>query len=626
MAGIPLAFPEVDMGEKILVVAEKKTLAEAVAKVLPGPPDFDWEQKGMTHNRVGKYTFVWLDGHAYEQAMPDHYLPDDVPKTSKGMKVWRMHDLPIIPKNWVLLPKESKQRRLDKLADLLKQCDVVWHLGDPDEEGQLLVDEALEYNRYAGPVKRILVNDYNETKVKQSIAAIRDNSDPLFRGWYKWGLARSRYDWMLGLNGTRAMTLRGRALGFDGLLPVGSVQTPLLYIVRERDRLIENFKPIPYFTLSAQLKHVGGAFRVNWRAQEDQMGLDESGRLTDAKVADELVKRLTGKPVKITDYAKKPKEKKAPLPLAMDELQMEAFSKYGYDGQTVLSAAQKLYETYKVTSYPRSTNRYLSEAQQAEAGAVMAAVFKLRPDLASLASDLDASRKSDAFNDKKMEGNPHHGIVPSIPESPQNPAGWSADERNIYDMIVRSYLAQFAAPYEYLATSIEVAIDGEKFTTSGTTPVSQGWKAIYTETDDEGKGGDDEEDSGKQTLPVMSNGDDAICEKCDLKSKKTSPPPRFDDKLLIDALKNVYKYVTDEASRKRLKDGDGIGTSATRAPMIADMKARGLIVPVKEGAAKLMTSQAARALIDALPLDVKDPAQAGVFKSSLDRVAKGELS
>jgi len=614
------------MEETILVVAEKKTLAEAVAKVLPGSPEFSWEQKGMTHNRVGKHTFVWLDGHAYEQAMPDHYLPDDVPKTPKGAKVWRMQDLPIVPGSWVLFPKEAKQRRLDKLAELLKQCDVVWHLGDPDEEGQLLVDEALEFNGYTGPVKRILVNDYNESKVKQSIAAIRDNSDPLFRGWYKWGLARSRYDWLLGLNGTRAMTLRGRQLGFDGLLPVGSVQTPLLYIVRERDRLIENFKPIPYFTIAAQLKHANGTFRANWKAQEDQLGLDESGRLTDAKVADELVKRLTGKPARITDYAKKPKEKKAPLPLAMDELQMEAFSKYGYDGQTVLAAAQKLYETYKVTSYPRSTNRYLSEAQHAEAGAVMSAVFQLRPDLASLASELDASRKSDAFDDKKMEGNPHHGIVPSIPESPQNPASWSEIERNIYDMVVRSYLAQFAAPYEYLATSIEVMVDGERFTTNGTTPVSQGWKAIYAESEEEDKGDDEAEDSGKQTLPVMAKGDDALCEKCDQKSKKTSPPPRFDDKLLIDALKNVYKYVIDEASRKRLKDGDGIGTSATRAPMIADMKERGLIVPVKEGSAKLMTSQAARALIDALPLDVKDPAQAGVFKSSLDRVSKGELS
>ena len=610
------------MPENILVVAEKKTLAEALAKVMPGTAEFNWEQKGLTYNRVANHWFVWLDGHAYEQAMPDFYLPDDVPRTDKGSKKWRKQDLPIIPTKWVMLPKETKQRRLDKLAELLKQCSMVYHLGDPDEEGQLLVDEALEFNRYTGPVKRILINDYNETKVKQALAKIRDNKEALFRGWHQWALARSRYDWLLGLNGTRAMTLRGRELGFDGVLPVGSVQTPLLYVVRERDRLIEEFKPIPYFTLSAQFKHANGSFRANWKAQEDLIGLDESGRLVDAVVAQELIKRLTGKPAKITDFTKKSKEQKAPLPLAMDELQMDAFSKYGYDGQTVLEAAQKLYEAYKVTSYPRSTNRYLSEAQHVEAPEVMNAIFKARPDLASLASSLDAKRKSDAFNDKKMEGNPHHGIVPSIPEIPVDISKWTEVERNLYDMVVRSYLAQFAAPYEYMATGIDVMVDGERFTAKGNVPVSQGWKAIYTEVEEDDKAGEDEDESSKQVLPMMAKNDDALCEKCEHKSKKTSPPPRFDDKLLIDAMKNIYKYVTDEASRKRLKDGDGIGTSATRAPMIADMKERELLIPLKPGSSKLMTSQAARALIDSLPFEVKDPAQAGVFKASLDRVSK----
>jgi len=609
----------------ILVVAEKKTLAEAVANVLPGTAEHNWDQKGITHNTVGKYVFVWLDGHAYEQAMPDYYLPSDVPKTAKGKKIWRKTDLPIIPSKWTLLPKESKLRRLDKLSELLKKCDVVWHLGDPDEEGQLLVDEALEFNGYKGTVKRILVNDYNKNKVQQAIDGIRDNNEPLFRGWHKWALARGRYDWLLGLNGTRAMTLRGRELGFDGLLPVGSVQTPLLYIIRERDRIIETFKSIPYYSLSARIRHANGTFLTHWKAQAEHSGLDESGRLIDLTIANDLVAQLTGKPVTIIDYTKQPKEKRAPLLLAMDELQMEAFSKYGYDGQTVLDAAQTLYEKYKVTSYPRSTNRYVSEAQHAEANTVIDAIFKVRPDLSGLATELDSSRKSDSFNDKKMEGNPHHGIVPAIPESTQNPATWSEAERNIYDLVVRSYLAQFAANYEYLATSIEVDIDNERFVTNGSTPVAQGWKIIYSEAEDDDHK-DNNEDIEQQTLPMMNIGDPASCEKCEYKSKKTSPPPRFDDKLITDALKNVYKYVTDEVSKKRLKEGDGIGTSATRAPMVLDMKERGLLIPAEKGKLKVMTSPEARALIDALPLEVKDPAQAGVFKSSLDRVSKGELS
>ncbi len=609
-----------------LWVAEKKSLAEAVAKVLPGKPESAWDQKGLSHNSVGNDVFIWLDGHAFEQAMPDHYLPDDVPKTGKGNKVWRQSDLPIIPKEWVIFPKAAKQRRLDKLEELLKTCAVVHHLGDPDEEGQVLVDEALQYYGYTGPVKRVCVNDYNESKVKQSLAGIRDNSEPLFRGWHKWGTARSRYDWLLGLNGTRAMTLRGRELGYDGgVLSVGSVQTPLLYIMRERDRAIEEFKAVPYFTISAKVQHANGTFNANWQAKEDQLGLNDANKLVDAAVAGDLVKRLTGKPAKITGYSKTAKEQKVPLPLGMDELQIDAFKKYGYDGAAVLAAGQTLYEVYKVMSYPRSTIRYLSEAQHAGAADVMAAVFKVRPDLAGLAAELDVSRKSEAFNDKKVEGTPHHGIVPSIPESAVNPAAWSEVERNVYELVVRSYLAQFAKPYEYLATGIEVMVDGEKFTAKGATPVAQGWKAIYAEVEAEEKPDDDEEGKG-QTLPMMAKGDDALCEKCEQKSKKTSPPKRFDDGMISEALRDVYKFVTDEKARNRLKkqeDGtSGIGTSATRSAIVADLKERALIVPLKEGSPKLMTSPAARALIDALPLDVKDPTTAGVFKAKLDRVAK----
>ncbi len=610
-----------------LWIAEKKSLAEAVAKVLPGWAEFDWEKKGLTHNRVGDQWFVWTDGHAFEQAMPDHYLPDTVPTTANGRKVWRKADLPIVPGEWVLFPKENKQARLSKMAELLREVDVVYHLGDPDEEGQVIVDEALAFYGNRKPVKRVLVNDYNETKVRQALANVRDNGEPMFRGWYRWGLARSRYDWLFGLNCTRAMTLRGRELGFDGLLPVGSVQTPLLYIVRERDRVIENFKPIPFFSLVAQLKHANGAFKATWKAKDDQAGLDESGRLIDAGIASALAARLTGKPATITNYSKSKKEQKPPLPLSMNELQIEAFTRHGYTGQQVLDAGQKLYETYKVATYPRSDNRYLSEEQHKEAPAILAAVFKLRPDLAGLAPIIDAGRKSEAFNNKKMEGTPHHGIVPTVPEIAVNMAAWTEIERNVYDLIVRSYLAQFAPAYEYMQTTVEADVDGERFAASGKTPVAPGWKAVFAEVEEAAEdqaGADDDE--GKQTLPPMAKGDAAQCLKCDQVSRKTTPPPRFDDKLLTEAMMNVYKFVTDEAARKRLKDGDGIGTTATRAGIIQDLKDRELIVPVKAGSKKLMTSTTARTLIDALPMDVKDPAQAGVFKGKLDRVAKGDLT
>ncbi len=610
-----------------LWVAEKKSLAEAVAKAL-GPAQSPWDSRGLTHNRVGENWFVWLDGHAFEQAMPDHYLPATVPTTSSGRKVWRKSDLPIVPVEWAILPKEGKRARLEKMAELLSEVDEVVHLGDPDEEGQVLVDEALMYYGNRKPVKRVLVNDYNETKVKQALAALRDNGEPLFRGWYRWGLARSHYDWLFGLNCTRAMTLRGRELGFGGVLPVGSVQTPLLYIVRERDRAIENFKSVPFYVLIARLRHSHGTFNATWRPKDDQRGLDESGRLVDVDVAAALATRLSGKPGTIVEYTKTKREQKPPLPLSMNELQIEGFKRYGYTGQQVLEAGQKLYESYKVTTYPRSDNRYLSEAQHREASTILAAVFKLRPDLVGLGPIVDPTRKSDAFDDKKMEGTPHHGIVPTVPEIPVNTQAWTEIERNVYDLVVRSYLAQFAAPFEYMQTSVDVDLDGERFAASGKTPVAQGWKAVFAEVEaEDGAGSDDgESEEGKQTLPAMAKGDFALCMKCDQVGRKTAPPPRFDDKLLLEATMNVYKYVTDEEARKRLRDGDGIGTTATRAGIIQELKDRELIVPLKAGSKKLMASATARTLIDALPMDVKEPAQAGLFKAKLDRVARNEIT
>ncbi|NWC90004.1 type IA DNA topoisomerase [Pseudomonas reactans] len=616
--------------QKILLVGEKKTLIEAVLNVLPGRNDED----ARTHIIRGNYHCVWLTGHAYEQAMPDHYLPDDLPKTSKGNKVWRSQDLPIIPHQWVLVPKDARRPTLAKLKEFLKVCDVIYHIGDPDQEGQLLVDEALQFHgvdvfRTTNPIQRVLINDYNRSKVEQALANLRNNHEEMFQGWHRWALARGRYDWLLGLNATRAMTLRGRELGYDATLPVGSVQTPLQFIMREQERKIESFVPQTYFKLKAQIQHANGLFAARWKPAEGQEGIVD-GRLMDADRAKDIAERVKDKFAAIELYQVEPKDQQPPLPLAMDELQMEAFSLYGHTGSQVMEAAQQLYEAYKVATYPRSDVRYLSEAQHQGAPEIIESVLDIRPDLAHLRDKIDPARKSGAFDDKKMvnskgEPTPHHGIVPTIPENPVTPSQWTEIERNVYDLIVRSYLAQFAGPYQYLKTNIEVLVEGEVFAASGSTPVEAGWKDVFTTADD-AEPSDDADDDDKQMLPTMAEGDSAYCKGCEAKAAKTSPPPYFDDRLLIAAMKNVHKYVSDPVSRARLKEGDGIGTTATRAPMIKEMKDRQVIIPLKAGSRKLRTSDQTRAVIDALPLEVKDPAQAGVFKSMLDQVATGEVS
>ncbi|KWE97905.1 DNA topoisomerase [Burkholderia ubonensis] len=613
---------------KRLIIGEKASIVASVVAVLSGTPF----KKGPV-TQVGDDYLVPLAGHALEQAMPDEYLPDDLPTNANGNKLWRASDLPIIPgpADWILHPKAKMQANISAIESLLKEVDEVVHLGDPDAEGQLIVDELLEFFGNTKPVRRLLINDPHEKKVREALANLRDNNEPQFRAWHMWAKARSRYDWLFGLNFTRAATLRAQELGYDGgPLTVGSVQTPLLKLVVDRDRAIENFKPIPFYALVATVDHENGTFQANWKPNDDQAGLDDAGRLVDGDVAKGLVARLSGKVGAVVEYERADRKTAPPLPLALNELTIAGVRQFGYTGAQVLEAAQTLYEKYKVTSYPRTENRFLSEVQHQDAPVILAAVAKNVPDLAPLIEDADPSIKSKAFNDKKMEGNPHYGLVPT--ERVADLSALTEIERNVYQLIVRSYIAMFYPHAVDSETKIELTIDGERFATSGKTPVSPGWRAIYKSDDDEPA--NTQADGDKQILPLMQRGDAAACRVCEALSRKTSAPERYDEALLLAAMKNLYKFVDDAAAKERLKpqggDDDGalagIGTPATRAAIIAEARERGLLQPYKTSKTKLQSSEAARGLIDALPGVVKDPVMAGLFKLSLDAVASGEMT
>lgn len=619
-----------------LFIAEKPSLAEAVWSVLPGTP----ERNGVA-TRVGSDWFVPLAGHILEQAMPDEYLPDDVPRTKSGAKQWRAQDLPIVPTTWIMHPRasgetedererdrKSNEAKLVKIASLLKQVDQVVHLGDPDEEGQLLVDEVLLHLGNTRPVMRLLVNDYNETKVRESLANLRSNDEPTFRAWSIWALTRSRYDWVFGLNGTRAATIRARELGYGEPLSVGRVQTPTLRLVVERDRQIENFKAVPYFSLSATFQHDNGQFTARWRASDDQPGLDDAGRLVDVQQATALVARVKGAPAAINGYEKKERKERPPLPTSMNELMIAACSRFGCTADEVLEAAQKLYAPpLKLTSYPRTEVRHLSEAQLGAAHGVMEAIRRNLPAVASLIDRADMSATaSQAFDDEKMQGKEHHGIVPT--EGTADLSSLTELERGIYDMIVRSYLAQFFPEATFLQTKIEVACARELFVASGRTPVSAGWREVYAPPEEPGTttAAEADADDEGQTMPAMAKGDAAHCVSCDATSRETKPPGRFDESSLIAAMVDLHKYTTDETAKKRLKEGKGIGTSATRAGIIKELRRRGLLAPHKGSKTRIESTQAGRVLIDALPAAVSDPTMAGQFQIALDAIATGEMS
>lgn len=590
-----------------LFIAEKPSLAAAIAAQLPGTAS-----KTRTHIEVGNDIVTWCVGHILEQYMPEDYDPT--------LKQWRAESLPIQPEEWKLKVKDGMQGQVKAIGDLLKKADLVVNAGDPDREGQLLVDEVLLYLGNRKPVKRVLVSDYNETPVCKALANLQDNNAQQFKGWYDSALARSRFDWLFGLNLTRAYTLAARQKGYDGVLSVGRVQTPTLGLVVARDFAIENFKPIPFYRLTANVQHVNGTFMANWRAKSDQTGLDSEGRLIDAVIAQSLAARLTGKNASIVKYEKKPANEHAPLPFSLSILQMAANDRYGFTAQQVLDICQALYETHKLTTYPRTDCNYLSEAQHADAGSIIAVVTGNMPELAAVAKKADISRKSPAFNDSKVTA--HHAIVPTSRR--MDVAALKPDERKVYDMIARAYLAQFFPPSQFLKTDIEVSIDGEKFTAKGKTPVSAGWREIYAQPEQDSDNADEDDD--KQALPAMNQGDSAQCKQCTANNRKTTPPQRFTEKLLLAAMVDIHKYVDDPAAKARLKEGQGIGTEATRASIIEELKKRQFIAPLKAGSKQIVSTPAGRGLIASLPGHAKNPALTGICEQALDMVAAGRLS
>jgi DNA topoisomerase-3 len=588
-----------------LVIAEKKTLAEAIAAVLPGPVT-----KERTCIRVGNVVLTWLYGHALEQAMPEDYDP----RYAK----WDKDHLPIIPATWVLKPKRDRAAELKTIRDYLKKATRVVNAGDPDAEGQLLVDEVLEHYGNTKPVDRVLVSDYEPIKVREALAARTSNTHPRFVGWRNWALCRSRLDWLFGLNMTRAYTLRGQALGYQGVLTVGRVQTPTLALVVARDEAIERFKPIPFYRLVAQVEAQDKAFVAYWRPHEGQAGLDEAGRLIDRSVAETLLRRLTGKPATVSKFEESAKKSPPPLPFDLTALQCAANEQFGYSAQQVLDAAQALYNTHKVLTYPRGDSRYLSVAQHAEAGVRLQRLAKNLPELAEVISRADVTRRAAAFNDAKVTA--HHATVPTA--GPVfDCSALSECERNVYMLVARAYIALFYPDYQYTKTTAEIVIEGETFRASGIRPTAAGWKAVFKSDEANEDEGDEEEPS--QTMPRLVSGQAIALKAIDAQPKNTTAPARFTEKTLLTAMSNVHLHVTNPAAKARLKEGQGIGTPATRAPLLEDLKRRKLLAAKGK---QIISTLAGRALVHALPSLPTDAGFTGITEQTLDLIAAGRLS
>lgn len=589
-----------------LFIAEKPSVAKAIAAELG--------QTGKADGYIecGDTTITWCFGHMLEQAEPDEYTPDDVPTNNNGKKIWRVEDLPIIPSEWILRPKDDAKKQLKIIGSLIKQADVIVNAGDPDREGNLLVDEVLEYFKNSKPVKRFWVSSQDSVTIKRGLAALKENAD--YKGWSDAARARARADWLIGMNLSRAYTLRAARGGSRSVISVGRVQTPTLALVVSRDKEIEAFKPVPYHTIHIKVAHGECSFGAQWQAKEDQVGLDSEGRLVDTAVADGLVARLKNKDGHISEFKQEPKKQAQPLAFALSDITVIASNKFGYSAEDVLKTCQSLYETHKLTSYPRTDCAYLPEAQFEDAPSVLDAIKAVNPELSLIVDGCDTKIKSRTWNDSKITA--HHGIIPTMHKGKKNALGEM--ERNIYELIVRAYLAQFYPVHEYLSTSVFVSVEDETFAAKGKVVTKNGWKDVYQDSEDDDSGNDENAD---QDLPTIKKGDEIHCDDALRKDSKTKPPARFTEGTLTRAMENIHKFVTDPAHKKMLREGDGIGTSATRASIISELKRREFL---ELKGKKIISTTLGRSVIAALPEVVRSPVLTALYERMLKSIELNE--
>ena len=348
-----------NLGDEImrLYIAEKPSMGAEIAKCLTGPVQ---RKDGYLITKDGIVT--WAFGHILRQAEPEEY--------NAKYKNWKAEDLPIIPKQWKMIIDESCKKQFGIIKNLIDKADEIVHAGDPDREGQLLIDEVLDYLNCQKPVKRILLNALDEESIKKANKDLRDNRD--FLNLKKSALARARADWLIGMNLSRAYTLAARRAGKKGVFAVGRVKTPTLALVVRRERELKDFKPVDYFTIKAIFANENGEFSATWKPKDTQAGLDFENRLIDENIAKALIGKFAQKTEagKITAYQKAQKKEAQRLPFSLSSLQVLAGKKYGYDPQLVLDTAQKLYEK-KLTTYPRSDCEYLPQSQFSDAKIIL---------------------------------------------------------------------------------------------------------------------------------------------------------------------------------------------------------------------------------------------------------------
>jgi len=583
----------------ILYIAEKPSLGRAIASGLSPQ-----QTKGEGFITLPNGDVVsWCIGHLLEQAVPEQY--------DERYKKWDINDLPISPNQWKLTPKTNTKKQLTVLSKLIKKAKLLVNAGDPDREGQLLVDEVINYCGVKGKklseVKRLLVSDLTISAVKKSLASLKDNSE--FMPLSASALARSRADWLFGMNMTRAYTLLGKQAGYNGVLSVGRVQTPILGLVVARDNEIANFVAKPFYDVEVSLETQDGAtFKAKWLPSEACAKYqDEDGRVIYRKLALTVVNKTKHQAARVKAIKKADKKLNQPLPYSLSALQIDAAKRFNLPAKQVLDCCQNLYEKHKAITYPRSDNRYLPRAHLKQANEVLQAIANNDGNLKEAVEGGDSSIKSKAWNDSKVEA--HHAIIPTVKSI--NTSALTANEQRIYQLISRQYIAQFYPVHCFSEQVVTVEIAGGDFQAKAKAILTLGWKVLFNQKSDE------------KTLPILVKDQLLTCIDAMVLDKQTQAPKHFTDATLLSAMTGISRFVKDSAIRKVLKDTDGLGTEATRASIIELLFKRQFL---KRDNKSIYATNNGKALINSLPDIATTPDMTALWEAKLNDIAHKQLN
>jgi DNA topoisomerase-3 len=585
---------------KTLVIAEKPSVGRDLAGALP---DAFTTSKDKTHITGENYVITWAIGHLVGLAQPEVY--------DEKLKKWRYADLPIVPKKFKLVPNDEKSKKqLSVIHKLLRsdEIETVVNACDAGREGELIFAYVYETAKVKKPVKRLWLSSMTRKAIQEAFERLRDGEEmqPLEAA----ARSRSEADWIVGMNATRAASIRLRA-AFDGAVSLGRVQTPTLALVARREEEIRNFKPEPYWLVEAKFEATGD------RGYE---GRYLGGKRIAEDLATEIVEACRGKQGEITKLETKEERERSQLLYDLTSLQRHANTRYGFSARRTLAAAQKLYEQHKAITYPRTNSRWLSGDLVSEIRPTAEFVGK-NPQYAKGAAYVTSLKElplGRVVNDKKVTD--HHAVIPT--RSEHNLSKMGDDEVKIYDLVAKRFLAIFHPEAVYERTRVETTVEEHVFRTSGRRLLEPGWKGVYGEEAADGQQADDDS-GGDQSLPKLESGEKVDTLSVDSLRKETQPPRRYTEASLLGAMETAGKDIEDAELREAMKES-GIGTPATRAAIIERLLAVGYIE--RDGRALHATEKGVQVirLLGEHPLT--SPQLTGEWEKRLELIADGEES